>query len=63
MKNQTMTHSEELSNEPPVSAEDFLAELFPLLSDYFEGEISFTNGSITYFLPNGQKFILTAREG
>ena len=61
MKNKTMTYSEELKNEPPVSAEDFLAELLPLLFDYFEGEISFTNGGITYFLPNGQKFILTAQ--
>ena len=61
MKNKTTTNSKELKNEQPVSAEDFLAELMPLLADYFEGEISFTNGIVTYFLPNGQKIILTAQ--
>ena len=63
MKNQTITYAKELITEPTVSAEDFLAELFPLLADYFEGKFSLKDGSITYFLPNGQNFILTAKNG
>ena len=63
MKNKKTKYSKELLHEPDVSAEDFLAELMPLLSDYFEGKIFFANGSVTYFLPNGQKIILTAQQG
>ena len=54
---------EELVTEPSVSAQDLLAELIPLLSDYFEGTLSLEQEGITYFLPNGQKFILSAQEG
>ena len=50
----------ELKNEQPISAKDFLAELFPILRDYFYGKLSVQHNSITYFLPNGQKIILTA---
>jgi len=49
--------------EPPVAANELLEEIAPLLSDYFEGDISLTIFGIAYSLPNGQKFILKAEEG
>lgn len=51
-----------LKNEPHVNADGLLAEIKPLLDDYFVGEIVLENGIITYRLPNGQKFILECRE-
>ena len=48
-------------NEMPVRAEEVLAEIFPLLKDYFVGEIALVDGSISYKLPNGQKFILSVK--
>ncbi|MDE7159102.1 MAG: hypothetical protein K2N74_05960 [Clostridiales bacterium] len=63
MKNKKTKYPKELLHEPDVSAQDFLAELVPLLSDYFEGKIAIINGSVFYFLPNGQKIILTAQQG
>ncbi len=51
--------STEAKNESPVSATDLLAELKPLLDDYFVGDISFDGNAITYCLPNGQKFCIT----
>ena len=52
---------DELLNEPPVSAASLLEEMLPLLYDYFIGEIRRDGGDITYLLPNGQKFIITAK--
>ena len=49
-------------NEPAVSAESLLEEIYPLLQDYFRGEISLNKNGITYVLPNGQKFIITATQ-
>ena len=46
-------------NEPPVAANDLLAEITPLLSDYFIGEIKLCDNGIYYSLPNGQMFILS----
>ncbi len=46
--------------EPPVTAYELLQEIMPLLSDYFEGDISLTICGIAYSLPNGQKFIIKA---
>ena len=46
-------------NEPPIAASDLLAEIMPLLSDYFIGEIVLGDNGISYSLPNGQKFILS----
>ncbi len=62
MKNESkiLTEDEAAKNEPPVSADELLKEIMPLLQDYFEGELSFCNGGITYCLPNGQKFMLKA---
>lgn len=47
-------------NEPPVAVDGLLAEIVPLLEDYFVGAISFVGKAIIYCLPNGQKFILKA---
>ena len=48
------------TEEPPVKAVDFLAELSPLLGDYFVGNIILSCRGITYCLPNGQTILLTA---
>ncbi len=44
--------------EPPVTANELLEEIVPLLRDYFEGDISLTIYGIAYSLPNGQKLLL-----
>ncbi len=46
--------------EPPVTANELLEEIVPLLREYFEGDISLTICGIAYSLPNGQKFIIKA---
>ena len=61
MKNLSLnyTQDETLRNEPPINASDLLAEIFPLLEDYFVGQITFDGDSITYALINGQKFTIS----
>lgn len=49
------------ANEPPVKAEELMEEIFPLLQDYFIGEISLDGDGIVYKLPNGQIFRITAK--
>ncbi len=51
---------EELTNEPPVTAHDFLVELKPILEDFFAGKISIEGNVIMYYLLNGQTFIIKA---
>ena len=53
------TQDETLKNEPPINASDLLAEIYPLLEDYFVGQITFGGDSITYALLNGQKFTIS----
>lgn len=53
------TQDETLKNEPPINASDLLAEIIPLLKDYFIGQITFDGDSITYALLNGQKFAIS----
>lgn len=64
MKNKTETPAEEVDaiNEAPVSACELLDEIGPLLIDYFLGSFLRVENGITYRLPNGQKFIITAKE-
>ncbi len=63
MKNEEKKLNDELAeNEPPVTANSLLAEIEPLLKDYFVGEVSLSDGGITYCLPNGQKFLIKAEE-
>ena len=61
MKNLSLnyTQDETLKNEPPINASDLLAEILPLLKDYFIGQITFDGDSITYTLLNGQKFTIS----
>ncbi len=47
--------------ETAVSPKGLLEEIAPLLRDYFIGEITLCGDGILYRLPNGQKFIITAR--
>lgn len=61
-QNQNYTDDEIVKNEPSVAANEILAELTPLLKDYFKGEITFDGLNITYCLLNGQKFKLSAEE-
>lgn len=61
-QNQNFTEDEYAKNESPVAANEILAEIKPLLEDYFQGEITFDGQSITYCLMNGQKFKLSAEE-
>ena len=56
------TQDETLINEPPINASDLLAEIYPLLEDYFVGQITFDGDNITYALLNGQKFAISATE-
>ncbi len=56
MKNE----EQEAKNEPPISASELIAEIKPLLDDYFIGDISFDGEEITYRLLNGQTFLLKA---
>ena len=48
--------------EPSIAAKELLEEILPLMKDYFEGEMVFTGRAINYIMPNGQGFIITARE-
>lgn len=51
----------EAVKEPAVTPEEIIAELFPLLADYFVGETEFDGKAITYKLLNGQTIIITAQ--
>lgn len=56
------TQDEPLRNEPPINASDLLAEIIPLLEDYFVGQFTIDGDNITYALINGQKFTISATE-
>ncbi len=61
MKNKLQLLTEKLIQyEKPITANELLAEIKPLLDDYFIGEIFFDGNGISYRLPNGQKFIIKA---
>ena len=64
MKNQTQNYTDDeiAKNEPHIEHCKLLAELTPLLKDYFKGEITFDGKTLTYALMNGQKFKLSAEE-
>lgn len=47
-------------NESPITAEELLGEIAPLIEEYFLGEVRFDGKEIVYRLPNGQKFRLSA---
>lgn len=53
--------NEMAKKEPPVAAKNLLEEIYPLLGDYFEGDISIESRGIFYSMPNGQKFIISAK--
>ena len=64
MKNLPLNYTQDktLRNETPINASDLLAEILPLLKDYFIGQITFDGDNITYTLLNGQKFAISATE-
>ncbi|MDE6869016.1 MAG: hypothetical protein K2J83_07755 [Clostridia bacterium] len=51
-----------MKNETTVMAKSLLEEILPILDDYFIGEIALGEKGITYILPNGQKFIISAKQ-
>ncbi len=53
--------NEMAKKEPLVAAKDVLEEIYPLLGDYFEGNIKMDSRDIFYSMPNGQKIIISAR--
>ncbi len=53
--------NEMAKKEPPVAAKDLLEEIYPLLGDYFEGNIKMDSRDIFYSMPNEQKFIISAK--
>lgn len=57
MKNKIQTFDEK---EPPITSKELLAEIKPLLDDYFIGDIFIDKNGILYKLPNGQTFLLNA---
>lgn len=48
--------------EPPIEGTDLLLEILPLLQEYFVGEITLEERGIVYRLPNGQSFLITAKQ-
>ena len=64
MKTETLRLPKEkiLEEKDSISPCELLFELLPLLKDYFEGQMSFDGEKISYILPNGRKFIISAAE-
>lgn len=46
-------------NEGYIEASDLLAELVPILSDFFLGDIESDGTNVRYRLPNGQSFLIS----
>lgn len=63
MKNE-QRNTDELNakKEPPVTGGELLAEIKPLLDDYFLGEIAQEGECLIYRMPNGQTWRLFAEE-
>lgn len=40
---------------------DLIFEIYPILKDFFAGEIVYDGGAVRYKLPNGQSFVITAQ--
>ena len=49
-------------NEPPIKESDLLLEILPLMQEYFVGDIKSDGKSILYRMPNGQSFLITAKQ-
>ena len=56
------TRFDEATEEMHFPLEDLIAEIYPVLGDYFEAEINHEEDGIHFYFPNGQHFVLTARE-
>lgn len=51
----------EAKNEPEILPESILAELKPIMQDYFLGKVLLKEDYILYCMPNGQKIKLIAK--
>ena len=48
-------------NEDLISGEQLLLEIAPLIEEYFLGSVLFDGQCISYQMPNGQIFNITAK--
>ena len=64
MKHATLFDEEiELAKtEAPITQAELLQEIFPLMQEYFVGQMKCDRNSILYRLPNGQCFRITAKQ-
>ena len=63
MKHAEVNEEIELAKgEPPITAEELLLEIVPLIEEYFVGEFALEKEGMAYSLPNGQRFLITAKE-
>lgn len=49
-------------SEKAIGEAELLQEIFPLLQEYFVGNMKLGQKSILYHLPNGQSFRITAKQ-
>lgn len=47
--------------EPRITSQNLIAELKPLLNNYFIGDVSLGYDGIVYTMPNGQTFLIKVR--
>lgn len=48
-------------NEPQIQPKEILAELLPVMKDYFVGEFALEGNALTYKMLNGQKIKIYAK--
>ncbi len=61
MKNELNFDEIMAKKEPPITGGELLAEIKLLIDDYFCGEIVQEGHYLTYCMPNGQQWKLTAK--
>ena len=61
MKNEQQILNQIAQNESPIDSKQLLAEILPIIEDYFVGNIKFEGQHIAYEMPNGQIFYITAK--
>ncbi|MGN0817788.1 MAG: hypothetical protein ACI4L9_02355 [Candidatus Coproplasma sp.] len=61
-KEQIFEETYEAKCESKVAAAELIKEILPLLEDYFVGDFLYDGNTLTYVMPNGQRFNLKAEE-
>ena len=62
MKNEQKYEELIAANEPPVSPQDLLDEIEPILKDYFVGQFHRGGNGLFYKLPNNQTFVFAVTD-